>query len=337
MWKIIKQLLIISLSLLLWENASSQEVKAVSSLSKDSILIGDPVTMEITVEAPAGYKVFWPGIGDTLTGKIEVLEKTPVDSSLSSGKNHKSYYRQLTITSYDSGYHAIPPVEFRYRQADDTTVNKVETDAQLLYVNIPQVDLAKDIKDIKDPMEAPVTFRELLPYIGGGLLLILIAVAVWYWLKKRKKHEEQPVFIKPKPKEPPHRTALNKLEELMNKKLWQSGKIKEYHTELTDILRRYIEDQFEVRAVEMTSDEILNAFRHRLAKETYKMLEDTLKTADLVKFAKYQPMPEDHERSVKNAYEFVRNTMPAAQPVYKEQSDEPSQETNNSDNRRITE
>lgn len=321
MWKIIKQLLLITLSLLFWENANAQGVRAFSSFNKDSIMIGDRISMEITVEAPADYHIFWPIIGDTLTGKIQVLEQSAIDSTAK--ENRKTFYQEVSITSYDSGYHAIPPVEILYRLPDDTVMRTTETEPHLLFVNEPKVDLSQDIKDIKAPLEAPISFKEIAPYIGGGLALILIIFLIWYLAKKRKTPDE-PVFIKPKPKEPAHRTALNKLEELRNKKLWQSGKIKQYHTELTDILRHYIEDQFDVPAVEMTSDEIVQAFRKRLEKETLVMLSDTLKTADLVKFAKFNPLPEEHERGLKNAYEFVRNTMPASQPIYREENHEKS-------------
>jgi len=102
---------------------------------------------------------------------------------------------------------------------------------------------------------------------------------------------------------------------LRHKKLWQSGQIKDYHTELTDIIREYISGKFNVHAHEFTSDEILTAINGTATNDEAKnKLSQTLLMADLVKFAKYQPLPLEHDSSLNNAIDFVKETIHVTTP-----------------------
>jgi hypothetical protein len=109
---------------------------------------------------------------------------------------------------------------------------------------------------------------------------------------------------------PAHVVALNELDKIKQEKPWQQGRSKEYHTELTDIIREYIERVFNVNSMEMTSEEILEHLRIlRLEQKTaYLGLTQLLRLADLVKFAKFNPTPDEHELSLSNSYLFVNET-----------------------------
>jgi len=148
-----------------------------------------------------------------------------------------------------------------------------------------------------------------LPWIIAIVIAFIIAYFVFYYLKKRKKAE--PIFkAPPKPKLPPHTLALDALDNLRLKKIWQSGRIKEYHTELTDIIREYIDGKFNVNAHELTTYEIMDAINGTTANNDAKeKLRQTLILADLVKFAKQQPLPLEHDGSLNNAYDFVKETI----------------------------
>lgn len=292
-----------------WHWVAMAQTEAIARLDSNSIVIGDQINLEISFTCPADYKVKWPQLRDTLISEVEIIKKTPVDSLISSSTGSKSYHQILTITSFDSGYYALPPVRFNYTMPGDAKVHFTETDALLLEVRNVKVDTAGDIKDIKAPLEAPFSFREALPYILVLFVAALISYLVILYLRKRKKAE--PIFKTAfKPHVPPHRLALDNLEALRYKKLWQNGKIKEYHTELTDIVREYLAGNFSIHAQEFTSHEIMLAVDKTAANDTAKeKLHQTLLLADLVKFAKLQPLPIEHDGSLNNAIDFVKETM----------------------------
>ena len=177
-----------------------------------------------------------------------------------------------------------------------------------------KTDPAKDIKPIKPPLTAPVTFRELLPWIGLGVLILALAFLIYYYLKKRK--QKVPVVTsRLKTSIPPYEAAMEALESLRMKKLWQSGRVKEYYSEMTDIVREYIELRFPVRALEMTTSEINAALRQTdVNGNAREKLHQTLILADLVKFAKEQPLPLENDLSLTQCVDFVRETRPRKEP-----------------------
>ncbi|MEZ5199689.1 MAG: hypothetical protein R2764_25900 [Bacteroidales bacterium] len=306
-----KVLLKISILLigLFWQLFTSAQTEAFSRLDTNAILVGDQINLELTFSCPADYSVQWPNLNDTIISEIEILSKSKIDTTYSKDNNGMLLRQVLRITSFDSGYYAIPPFRFNWKQSGDQLAHFTETDALLLEVSTIPVDTEKEIMDIKDPIEAPYTFREALPWIIGLLLAISIGYLVFYYLKKRKKSE--PVFkAAPKPKLPPHQIALDALDNLRHKKLWQSGLLKDYHTELTDILRDYIEGKFQKHAPEMTTDEIMEVIdRTATNVQAREKLRQTLILADLVKFAKEQPLPLENDGSLNNAIDFVKETI----------------------------
>lgn len=285
----------------------SQHIRSTVELDTNEILIGDQINLNIFVSSPKENKIIWPEFSDTLTGDIEIIEKSKVDTSLEDNEN--IYSQRLRLTVFDSGFYYIPPVKFSYKKEGDTSLYYFESDPIPLTVNTLKVDTSQVIKDIKSPLEAPLTFREIMPWILFAIALIAIAYFVVYYINRRK--QKKPVFrIRPKPKIPPHRKALEDLEKLKSQKLWQNGKVKEYHSRLTEILRIYIEERFRVMAVEMTTNEIINGLKRAgVEKSLIEKINQILVLADFVKFAKFQPLPLEHDASYNNAVDFVNATM----------------------------
>jgi hypothetical protein len=182
------------------------------------------------------------------------------------------------------------------------------------------------------PYAAPLTLKEVTPYILGILLLGAIIFLVLYSIKRRKKNK--PFFALPqKPKEPAHIIALRELDRIKAEKIWQKEKTKQYYSEVTDVLRNYIEDRFEIRAMEQTTDEILDSFRYRkdlISEKNYQNLSQILSVADLVKFAKYKTLPDDDNLTLVNSYFFVNETKreEAKKPEIAEKSEENNSEGN---------
>jgi hypothetical protein len=117
------------------------------------------------------------------------------------------------------------------------------------------------------------------------------------------------VVARPRPKEPAHIWANKELKKLEGEKLWQSDKVKEYHSKLTDILRLYLEFRFNYYAMEATTEEIIAEVNKReISMDASAKLQETLRLADFVKFAKMNPAPDQNTKSMQSALDFVEMT-----------------------------
>ncbi len=205
----------------------------------------------------------------------------------------------------------MPPIEFVYKVKGDTTTHKAYTNSLLLTIAGVTIDPQGEIKDIKPPMSAPWLFEDFLPYLIA--LVIIAALSGGYYYYWRKMKQKKDFLADVKVIIPPHREALTALRVLEEKKLWQQGLVKEYYSEVTEIIRRFFERRWNIIALEMTTDEILIQIKHvPEALMVWKEMESFFLTADLVKFAKYQPSPAEHENEMHIAYEIVRAMVPKA-------------------------
>jgi hypothetical protein len=214
--------------------------------------------------------------------------------------------RTLAITSWDSGYWAIPP--FRFAVNGDT----METKALLLSVNTVQVDTAAAFKDIKEIYEVPWTWQDWVrdhwPWLAGGAAAIVALILLIRYLRRRARrprieHTEEG------PPEPLHVRTLSALEDIGRRNLWQQGLVKQYQSEVTDVLRAYIEERFEVPAKESTTDELLAALNmSSMGTAQREQLANMLRMADMVKFAKWTPLPVENEQLLAGAIKLVQQT-----------------------------
>ncbi|NOX86343.1 MAG: hypothetical protein GXO86_10335 [Chlorobi bacterium] len=298
-----------------WQLQAQSNVEAWAKLDSASIMIGDQIGMQLGISVPGNFVVEWPQYVDTVTAHIEVIKKHDIDTTR---KNGNLILSQLyTITSFDSGYFEIPPAEFRFHPVGDTSVKyTANTNTLFLNVTTPMVDTTKAFKPIVGPVSEPYTFAEIFPWVLLGLVIIGgIFFLIWYYRRKKK---DKPLFVRrPKPALPPDVEAIQNLEELRLAKVWQQGKLKEYYTQLTDIMRHYFERRYGFDAPEMTSDEILDRLmEEKVNDQAFGKMKDVLQLADLVKFAKAQPAPLENDLSLNHCIDFVKETKPApvAQP-----------------------
>jgi hypothetical protein len=292
----------------------AQEYSAKARLDSAQILIGDHLKVHLEITVPKGKPVYIPQLNDKLLAVME----NPIDWISNSNFDtvvdnvHYIIKQTITITAFDSGSYIFPAIPIL--SADSQIV--AQTNPLFFEVATIAVDTTAAIKDIKGISKIPFTIHEFWMYVKkyalfivAGLLVIgLIVYAVWRYIKKQRMQKPLPV-VKPKPKIKPHITALKELEKLRQKKLCEQGRTKEYYTELTDIVRKYIDDQWEVGAMEMVTTEILDALRNtEIHEEVLKRLYQAFSVADLVKFAKFTPMPTDDDMAFKNSKEFVERT-----------------------------
>jgi hypothetical protein len=193
-----------------------------------------------------------------------------------------------------------------------------ETEPLFFSVHTLAIDTTLAIKDIKEPLSAPITIREALPYIIGALLIFGIIVGSIFLIQYLRNKRKPKSIIKEKPKIPAHVIALEMLNKLWQKKLYQSGYVKQYYSELSDIARTYIEHRWDVTAMEMVSSEIIIALSDlEIPVEAMQKLKQTLYLSDMVKFAKANPLPDESSICYQNIVDFVQMTKQEKEPVIK--------------------
>ena len=143
------------------------------------------------------------------------------------------------------------------------------------------------------------------------ILLVIVAGAIIFYVIYRKKHGKSPIpMIKIKPERPAHEIAFEDLERIRNEKIWSRGQVKEYHVQLTNTIRTYIDNRYGIDAEQMTTSEILDMFNAAIPidSDDKMRLRQMLELADSVKFAKFQPLQGDNDLSLRNAFDFVEHT-----------------------------
>lgn len=271
------------------------------------ITIGDQVKLWLEVKAgKPGDKIIWPQFTDSLKG-LELVEKGKIDTV--SGKDSFLLKQRLLVTGFDSGQYYIPSYAFRIVSGGQTY--DLSTDSILIDVQTIAVDTAKAFKPIKDIVAVPFSLWDYWQVIVAAILLIGFGIFIWIYFYKNRK-TKVPVVTKVPP-EKAHEKALRLLAALKEKQLSESGRVKEYYSELTDITRTYLEERFDIAALEQTTDELLallkkqNDSRSELRKVRPE-LKLILRTADLAKFAKASPLPHEDSACMAAAIEVVQRT-----------------------------
>ncbi len=283
-----------------------------ASIDSTMLMIGDQTAMHLSVTQEANERVEMPVFGETLQDGIEIVDRSAIDTTtLPDGRLQLS--QELTLTSFKDSLFAVAPIAVV--SGGDTFF----TDPMALNVIQPfEVDSSLAITDIKDIEKAPIYWWGIIRWILLALAIIGLFVGAYYgvlWYRKHFLKEEE--VIEPELLRPADEVALEKLDEIKAQKIWKDGKVKEYQTELTDVVREYIGRRFDVQSTEKTSDETLRAMKPLIDKELFAKLSKMLQLADLVKFAKWHTTPDENEQALSTAYEFVNETRPTPDPSLK--------------------
>lgn len=260
--------------------------QAIAKLSADTIALGDQTTLSIQ------RALTYPSTEQLSQNGIVALSQN-YDST-----QHTLY---TTLTSFEPGTHYV-------RLSED--------DSLMLTVLDVDVDTTSaEIRDIAPIEKVPYTFWEIFRWILLGLGILALAFGGWWFWKKWKSGKvSEWLSNEPVDTRTPEERALDNLEALRQKQLWQSGRVKEYHTELTDTVRTFIEEATGIRATDMTSDETIEEMENGKWTVDNSLLRDIFTTADLVKFAKSEPLPHEHDRSMSEATEFVKSLWEQVKP-----------------------
>jgi len=285
-------------------NLSAQSVSALASVDSTDYLVGDYITYSLEIRADKNIEITTPFLRDSLK-KFEIIkELTPL---IKEEDNIKSTTFGYIISYYDSASVTISPINVRYKIKGDDQEKVVFSNPVTITVHTVPLEQQSDIKDVKEPLTIPLDWKFIL--LIALIVLIILAVSYYLYRRYKKKIAEQPVKKKII-RIPAHVRALSALSNLENEKLWQKGMVKEYHSKITGIVRSYFEERFNLPALELTTSEQMQQLKKvHSAESILNITNEFLNNADLVKFAKFQPLPSVNETMMKQAKEIVTQTI----------------------------
>lgn len=282
------------------------------SVEPDSIGIGDRFLYSIEVDKDLVQSVFFPSFGGDGSEPYSLIEDMPIDTLSRDGRRMTIRKRYL-LGAFEEGIHnVLPQVMYADKNIVDTLYG---ADTLHVLVTTFQIDsTSHSIFDIKPQKTLPFRMGEITGYIKWVIVALLVIAALVYALRRVLAHYGRSLrdMFRPAPPQPPHVVAFAALEKLRGERLWQQEKHKQYYSALTDILRSYLVGQFGIGAMEMTSDEIIEAVRGiDVPRKNAMDLTEILREADLVKFAKATPAAEENEAAYRAVWDFVEQTKPA--------------------------
>jgi len=279
---------------------SSGPITVKAAVDKTTVAIGDKIKYTIFIEKDKDVEVEASAFGENL-GNFAIKD---FGSKRSVSGNKENISQWYILDTYVTGKATIPKVTIKYKREKDKDWSRSETNEISVEVksSLNKAGFNVQMRDIKEPVGLPSTINKYL-ILGGLLLLAVLGLLAGYLLKKNK--EEKTI-----PKKPAHEIAYEQLEALRVKNYVSQGKIKEYYTEISDIIRHYLENRFRLRAPEMTTEEFLISARDavELISEHKNLLKEFLLCCDLVKFAKYAPSVDEVNSIFDSAKNFIDQT-----------------------------
>lgn len=306
LFRYISLLLPVVLCLMSVRSLAQNDASVHAKIDATQITVGDQARLFIEATHNAKQSQFiWAILPDSFN-KLEIVEKGKIDTTRQG--DLVTYKQRLLITGFDSGTFTIPSFVFTTVPNGGSPAT-LHTDSFTLTVQTVAVDTTKPFKGIKGIVLVKSTWLDYLLYIIGAIIFIVLLVVVISYFMKNKKVPAP--IVDPTPKETLQEKTLRLLNELEQQQLWQRGQVKEYYIQLSDIVRNYIELRFRTPALELTTDEILETVRkHKEMLKHSELLGNILYTADLAKFAKAQPLPQEHVDTMEQAKQFVAATRP---------------------------
>jgi hypothetical protein len=302
-------LLSLLLVVVLFSKSFSQEITAKASTDKSQYLVGDYINYTIDINCDKSFKIYPPAFIPDSLKNVSLIQKDKPDEKEENGRANVTF--KYILSGYDSTGVDIPPIAVPYQAPGDSTTRFAYTNGVNFVIQTLKVNPQGEIKDVKPPIRIQLNWKLIL--LWALVALFVIGILLYLYLSfRRNKSKSQPdkkaVVLAS------HVVALNSLHELEQQKLWQKGMIKEYHSTITEIIRRYFENRFAMPAMELPTSEAIELLRQNRETEpiigtTY----DFFSNADLVKFAKFTPLDSVNSAMMRQAYEIVNKTIPPAE------------------------
>jgi len=277
-------------------------------VDKEEITIADRLNLTISVISDEDYEIKLPGFGEKLN-QFGIVDYRTTQPELTEN-NRTKISRSYILDPFLSGDYVIAPMKVLFKKKDDAgdTEHEIETEEITVHVTslLPENFDQMTLHDIKPPENLPQSYNLWLWAWIPAMVALLSAILVFAIIQKRKKTGNDVSANKI----PAHQQAFDELNALIAENLVEKGNIKEFYQKISDIVRRYIENRFFIKAPEQTTEEFLSGIQVRNDFDAgYKaLLKNFLTHCDLVKFARHQPETDDIQNTFDSSKEFILGT-----------------------------
>lgn len=282
----------------------AQNVTVEASIDSMQILIGEQTKIRLNVSFDAHQKMALPIVRDTLVRGVEVVDIAKPDTQYLNDKKRLLISQEYVITAFDSVFYYIPPFTV---MVDGKPYQSKNLALKVLSMPVDEAH-PEQFFGPKDIMEPPFSWTDWRLPIWLALLVIPFIILAIYLIVRYNDNKPIIRTIKIEPSLPPHQQALAEIERIKEDKSWQKDNAKDYYTRLTDIIRTYIKERFGFNAMEMTSSEIIDRLLQEKDQRLIEELKNLFATADLVKFAKHNPLINENDMNLVNAIDFINQT-----------------------------
>jgi hypothetical protein len=292
------------LILLITAIAQTSLIEVTAEVDKSVITIGDRITYSLKIKRDKNLRIEQPGPAANL-GMFEIKDYKIHDPVQENGNIVEQY--DYVISVFDTGKFVIPSFPVAFFPSDTSHKYQI-IQSEPIDITVESLLSAEDndIKDIKPPLQIPVEYRRFILIGGGILLLIGIGAFLFYYYRRRK--QGVPLF-KREVIRPAHEIAFEAIDELLRKSYLEKQEFKQFFTELSDVLRHYLENRFFITAMEETTAELLESMQElELDDEDSAKSKEVLDISDLVKFAKYEPQQQEIDDAIEMTKAFIQST-----------------------------
>ena len=286
--------------LCLAQNIFAQSPVIKTTVDKNNILIGQQINYRVSTSMPDNtYRLGWFTMPDSL-GNFITITKNKIDSTPSNG--NLNFSQDIVITSFDSGLQVIPPLALSVSTLDGDSTFNIYTDSIPVNVSYSPTDSIVPFHDIKTIIEVKKTFP-LWAWILAGVGVVLLIIWILFLLKFFKKKKDTVVF---ESKLPPYDEAMQSLSDLEKEDLVQNNQVKEFHSRLTEIFKRYLSRKSNSYQMHLTTDELLIELNNLdLSKDSVAAFANCLRMGNAVKFAQYIPPAYENEKCFSQTKEMI--------------------------------
>ncbi|MDR4496536.1 MAG: BatD family protein [Candidatus Scalindua sp.] len=285
------------------DNPSASTVTANATVDKTKATIGERILYKVTTDAQEGTDIIFPEMKDAL-GDFGILESgTEV---FQRGEGRATQERWFSLETFNTGSYIIPPIVIQYKRKGTNKTEEVKTPEIFIEIASTLDKNASDIRDIKPPVLLKKNYHRLYIVLSIFFGIFALAGTVFFFFSRKKQKESASATQLLSA----HEIAYKELERLQSLDLISKGLIKDHYYYLSNIVRHYIENRFELMAPERTTEEFLTEMTttDKLDKTHKELISNFLEHSDLVKFAEYSPQNQEIEDSYGSAKKLVDET-----------------------------